>query len=292
MLLIANPASRRGARGLPRVLGAFKRAGVTVDVVVTERRGHAAVIAADLATRYDAVFTLGGDGTAMEVLEIATTLGRPVGVLPGGTGNLIARALGTPLRIRGAVHALLAGVDRWIDLGSLADGRSFAFAAGVGFDVAMLERATAGLKRRLGVLAYVISGTRAALRVDPFVLHATVDGRRHTFQATVAFVANFGVALGGLLHLGPGIAPDDGWLDLCVYEPRSARDTLRMGWRVMRRDFEGAARMHFLKGRAITLETDPPRLTQADGELLDRAPLACTVRPLAARLLAPGPRRP
>jgi diacylglycerol kinase family enzyme len=170
----------------------------------------------------------------------------------------------------------------------LDGGRSFAFAAGVGIDVTMLERASPSLKRRFGVLAYVMSGTRAALRLEPFTLQATVDGRHHTFHATAAFVANFGRALGGLIHLGPGIRPDDGLLDLCVFEPRSRGEALQIGWRVFRHRFDGASRMHFLKGRAITIETQPPRMTQADGELLSRAPLVCRVQPLAARLLVPA----
>ncbi|MGQ0647075.1 MAG: diacylglycerol/lipid kinase family protein [Gemmatimonadaceae bacterium] len=287
VLLIANPASRRGGREVTRAVAAFRKAGVDVDAVLTERPGHAAVIAQELAALSDAVFTLGGDGTAMEVLEVVSALGRPVGVLPGGTGNLMARALGTPLRIPRAVQALLGGAERRIDLGLLGDGRSFGFAAGVGIDATMLQHASARLKRRFGMLAYVTAGTRAALQLDSFELRATVDGRHHTFHATAALVANFGTVLGGLLQLGPGIDPSDGWLNLCVYEPRSMRDALNIGWRIGRRRFDGALRMHFLKGQTIRLETIPARPAQADGELLGMTPMDCRVRPLAARLLVP-----
>jgi len=286
-LLIANPASRRGARDLATVVAAFRKHHVEVDTVLTERQGHAADVARELAERYDAVFTLGGDGTAMEVLHVVGQLGRPVGVLPGGTGNLVARALGTPLNTRRAVAALLEGEERAIDLGVLDDGRTFTFAAGVGIDVTMIEQTSVDLKRRFGVLAYVAAGTRASLGLESFRVDATVDGERHTFDATAALVANFGTVLGGLIHLGPAIVPDDGLLDLCVFAPRSVRGAVRLGWRILRHDFGGAPDMHFLRGREIRLETTPVRMAQADGELLGPTPLSCRVLPHAARVLVP-----
>lgn len=291
-LLITNPASRRGARSLGEAEAAFRSRGVAVDTVLTERQGHAAAVAEELAARYDAVFTLGGDGTAMEVLHVVGKLGRPVGVLPGGTGNLVARALGTPLNTRRAVLALLDGEERAIDLGSLGDGRTFTFAAGVGVDVTMIERTSAELKRRFGVMAYVAAGTRASLGLESFRVDATVDGERHTFHATAALVANFGSVLGGLINLGPAIVPDDGLLDLCVFAPRSVGQAVRLGWRILRQDFGGAPDMHFVRGREIRLETTPVRMAQADGELLGPTPLVCHVIPHAARVLvARGARR-
>jgi YegS/Rv2252/BmrU family lipid kinase len=287
-LVIANPASRRGSRALPRALRAFADHDVTVDAVLTERPGHASTIAAELAPLYDAVFTVGGDGTAMEVLEAAGIHSRPVGVLPGGTGNLVARALGTPLRMERAVHALLTGTERRIDLGALQDGRTFAFAAGVGIDVTMLERASPRLKRYVGVLAYVMAGTHATLRFQPFEVRATVDGVEHTFHAAAAMVLNFGTVLGGLFQLAPDVDPSDGWLDLCVFGPRTLGDALGIGWRVLRHRLTGHAQMHFLRGKTIRLETDPIRAAQADGELLGTTPITCVVRPGAARVLAPA----
>jgi diacylglycerol kinase family enzyme len=180
---------------------------------------------------------------------------------------------------------LLDGEERAIDLGVLDDGRTFTFAAGVGIDVTMIERTSPGLKRRFGVMAYVAAGTRASLGLESFRVDATVDGERHTFHATAALVANFGTVLGGLIHLGPAIVPDDGLLDLCVFAPRSVRDAVRLGWRILRHDFGGAADMHFLRGREIRLETTPVRMAQADGELLGPTPLSCRVLPHAARVL-------
>jgi YegS/Rv2252/BmrU family lipid kinase len=284
-LLVVNPSSRRGTRDRVTAERAFRDQGVEVDTVLTERPGHAGEIAAALAPGVDAVFALGGDGTAMEILSAVGPTGRPVGVLAGGTGNLLARALGTPRDVRKAVRALVRGTERRIDLGCLASGRMFAVAAGVGLDVTMLERTTARAKRRFGVMAYAAAAARATLAADRFALQATVDGRSATFDASSAFVANFGTMLNGSLTLGPDISPTDGMLDLCVFTPKRILQTLWIGWRMRRARFAGSPNMHFLRGKSFTLETDPPRMTQADGELLGPTPLSCTVQPLAARLL-------
>ena len=286
-LLIVNPASRRGAAALGAVARAFARAGVACTVARTERSGHAELLARELAATHDAVFTLGGDGTVMEVLHALMTSDRPVGILPGGTGNLVARALGIPMSPRRAVATLLGGRVKTIDLGQLEDGRVFAFAAGIGVDAQMVAMASAESKRRYGVGAYVATGTRAALALDTFTLHATVDGVSHTFEATTVMVANFGAVLGGLIHLGPGIREDDGLLDLCVFSPANVRTALRLGWRMLRHDFGTDPAMHFLRGRTVHLETDPPRVSQADGDLLPWPRLHVTVAPGAARLLVP-----
>jgi diacylglycerol kinase (ATP) len=290
VLLIVNPAARRGKGSQAAVSRAFDRAGVVCDVVHTEHAGHAGTLAAALAPSYDAIFTLGGDGTVMDVAGALIGSQTPIGILPGGTGNLIARALGIPMSAGPATRALATGEVRGFDLGRLHDGRVFAFAAGMGIDAAMIEGTSTRAKRLLGVAAYMVPATRAVLRVDRFALRAVVDGESLEFEATLAMVANFGSVLHGLLRLGPFVAADDGRLDLCVFCPATVGDALRVAWRIARGDFRPDPAMQFVQGRHIRLETHPPRMSQADGELLGVAALEATVMPLAARFLVP--RRP
>ena len=253
------------------------------------RPGHAAELAQRYVDTYDAVFTLGGDGTAMEVVGALAGGECPVGILPGGTGNLIARSLGIPLFVPRAVRALLSGEAAQIDLGVLADGRRFAFAAGIGIDAAMIEGTPLWLKRRLGVLAYVLTAARAVLRREQFFLRAVVDGEIIERPASAAMVVNFGAVLQELILLGPGIRQDDGMLDLCVFSPQTLRDAIRVFWRLLRKDFSSDPCVLYRPGRQFHLETEPPRLAQADGELLGRGPLDIEVQPLGARLLVPRP---
>jgi diacylglycerol kinase (ATP) len=290
-LLIANPAARRAARMGEAAVAAFERAAVRCDVLLTERPGHAAELARERWRDYDAVFALGGDGTAMEIAGALVGTGVPVGVLPGGTGNLLARAIGIPLDIERAVSTLLVGDRRRVDLGRLPDGRFFAVAAGVGIDARMVRDTPGWMKRRLGVLAYAITATRAALsaviRRDFFRVRLTVDGAVYDRRAAAAMVANFGAILHDRITFGPGIQSDDGVLDACVYSPRSLGDAMRIMWRLLRKDFRSDDCVLYRSGRHIRLDTDPRHEVQADGELVGETPLDVVVEPLAAEFLVP-----
>jgi diacylglycerol kinase (ATP) len=286
VLLIVNPGSRRGRRKRAQAQSAFARRGVACDLVLTERPGHAAEVADKRGRDYDAVFTLGGDGTVMEVIGTLAHSEVPIGVLPGGTGNLIARVLGIPLRVSKAVDVLLDGDDARIDLGSIG-GHRFAFAAGVGVDAKMVETTSPLLKGRLGVLAYFWTGALAALRQERFSVVATVDGERHERTATMVLVANFGAVFRDLITLGPGIRHDDGLLDLCVFSPKGLRDSIRVTWRLLRKDFRTDPCMLYTAGRRLRIETDPRRPVQADGDLVGMTPFDVVVEPLAAHVLIP-----
>ena len=228
VLLIVNPASRRGARSRDKALKAFRDAGVTCDSMPTEAPGHAAILAKTHAHKYQAVFTLGGDGTVMEVLSALAHQGPPLGVLGGGTGNVVARTLGIPLNPARAVPMLLNGDEATMDLGRLGDGRRFAIGVGVGLDATMISEAPARLKRRFGFMAYVIGGFKAVLRNQKFQLRLTVDGVVFERTASAVLVANFGAVLNDLVSFGDGIVRDDGLLNACVFSPANFGDSLRL----------------------------------------------------------------
>jgi len=259
--------------------------------VFTERAGHAAQLALAHAGNYDAVFVLGGDGTVMEVAGALAGSSVRVGVLAGGTGNLLARALGIPLSVRRAVPALIDGGELLIDLGKFDSGRYFAIAAGVGIDAAMVAETPGWLKRRLGVLAYTIIGSRAALRAvlrnQSFQARVTVDDTVHERRAAAVMIANFGAVLGNRITLGPEIRTDDGFLDACIFSPASVSDALRIMRRLVRQDFRSDPCMFYARGTSIRVETTPPLPWQADGELMGTTPFHVVAEPRAVRLLVP-----
>lgn len=290
-LLIANPASRRGTRYVEEAQRAIVASGATCAVVLTERSGHAGEISLSRAREFDVVFTLGGDGTVMEVAGALSGSGIPIGVLPGGTGNLLARALGIPRNVMRAVPALLGGGIRRIDLG-VVQGHRFAVAAGVGIDSAMVAETPRWMKRRLGVLAYTIMATKAAARAVLFrrffQVRVDVDGEVIERRAAAVLFANFGAILDDRIAFGPDITVDDGMLDCCIFSPSSIRDALRIMWRVTRNDFRPDRALLYRKGRRFRIETDPVLRMQADGELLGFTPAELSVEPLAACLLVPA----
>ena len=265
---------------------AFRVAGVRCDVVVTDHPGHATQTVAERRGDYRAVFAVGGDGTAIEVMEALAHTEVPVGVLPGGTGNLIAQSLGVPRSPARAVPALLQGDEALIDLGVLG-GRRFAVSLGVGVDVEMIRGAPTALKRRFGVGAYAVAATRATLRCERFQVRIDADGEVIEREATSLIIANFGTVLNDLLRLGPGILSDDGALDLCVFSPRTRAEALRLAWRLFRKDFSPHPRMLYRKGTRFRVDCTPPQAVQTDGELRGETPFEVRVEPRAIRLLAP-----
>lgn len=290
-LLIVNPGARRAARARLAAVRAFTKANVHCDVVLTEAPGHATQLARERGSHYDVVFTLGGDGTAMEVITALAGGGPPVGILPGGTGNLLVRSLGMPLSVGRTVAALLAGREARIDLGRLSDGRHFAIGLGVGLDEAMIAGASPLMKKRIGVFAYVWAATKAGFRLHNFRVRLTVDGILYERTASSVLIANLGSVLGGLIRFGDGIVHDDGLLHACIYSPENVWDAARIFSKMLRGKVQGDPRAFFVSGRQFRLETEPQRRAQADGELLDMTPIEITVRPLAARLLIPERRR-
>jgi diacylglycerol kinase (ATP) len=287
VLLIVNPASRRGNRIRTKALRAFADAGVDCHMMVTEAPGHAAIIAKTHASKYDAVFTLGGDGTVMEVLSALAHQGPPVGILAGGTANVVARTLRIPLNPARAVPLLLGGDEATMDLGRLGDGRRFAIGVGVGLDATMISEAPDRLKKRFGFMAYVLGGYKAVLRNQKFHLRLTVDGVVYERTASAILVANFGAVLNDLVAFGDGIVHDDGLLNACVFSPDSLWDAMRILWRMVRKDFRADPCLFYKSGREFTVETTPPMVAQADGELLPDTPLSVSVDPLAGCLLIP-----
>lgn len=287
VLLIANPGARRATKMVSAAVRAFARAGVRTEVRMTRAPGHAAEIAAAEAGDFEAVYTLGGDGTAVEVIGALVGTGLPIGILPGGTGNLVARSLGVPLNIERAVEELLAGEAADVDLGRIVGGPCFAFTLGVGVDARMIELTPPPLKRRFGWLAYAGFAAREVMAGKPFRARVEVDGEVVESRASAVMIANFGVVLGDLLQLGPDIAVDDGKLDLCIFDPRGFVDAVRMLWRLFRKDFRPHPGLIYRKGTHFRIACDPPQTVQTDGEVRGHTPMEVCVEPRAARLLRP-----
>ena len=290
-MLIVNPGARRAERRQREAEAALAKAGVECTTFVTNAPGHATTLASEHAANCDVVFALGGDGTAMEVLTALADKGPPLGILPGGTGNVLVRSLSIPLGITRAVNALLGGVETRMDLGRLPDGRHFAIGLGTGLDERLIAGASKALKQRAGVWAYVWSATKAAFRLDQFRVRLTVDGTTHEREVASVLVANLGTTLGGLITFGNQIRHDDGILTAILFTPTNFFQVLRIFARMLFATAHRDACVHYASGRTIRLETVPPRQYQADGELLGVTPVEMVVRPGAARLLVPrGPR--
>ena len=223
----------------------------------------------------------GGDGTIRTVAQELMGTGMPLGLLPAGTGNLLARNLGVPHNdAAAAVRMICEGQDRavdagWLELDRIGDGtyterHLFLVMAGTGFDAAMMAGAGQKMKQRLGHAAYLVSGARALGRVmETATVH--VDGRLFLSQPSHGvIVGNCGTLTMGL-SLMPEADPCDGMLDGVALLPRSISAWARVAWAVGTRDAQSHDAMPRVRGRAIEVRSESPQPVQVDGELMGLA---------------------
>ncbi|MFJ9106447.1 diacylglycerol kinase family protein [Streptomyces sp. NPDC102283] len=176
------------------------------------------------------IVVCGGDGTVRTVADALAGTGVPLVLVPCGTGNLLARNLGLPLGPADALAAGLAGEPRTLDLGRIeGDGFPtvhFTAMAGAGLDAAMLEETSDRAKSALGWPAYVLAGAKG-LRAPRMRLTVSLDGGPELHRtARMVLIANIGTVQAGAAPV-PAARPDDGLLDLAVFDPRGAGGWLR-----------------------------------------------------------------
>ena len=218
----------------------------------------------------------GGDGTITACVSGVAGTGVPLGVLPCGTGNLLARNLGLPLSLDEALAVALAGADRRLDVGT-ANGRPFVVMAGMGFDAQLLAGASEQLKRRLGWAAYVLAALRH-LRDRPVRIALRADsGPPRRQWASGVVIGNVGL-LQGNVRLLPAAAPDDGVLDVAVLT--AWRWTQWLGLAAAVLTGRGTGRLTYLTCRELLLRASRAQAWQVDGEVMGRTrQLRVTLRP-------------
>ena len=287
-LLIANPAAARtDARAVQTVRDTLRGGGWTVDVRATARPGDARRFAREARDDgFDVFVCYGGDGTAMEIAAGAVASGIPLGIVPGGTGNLLAGNLRLPRGAAAAARVILGGKTATLDLGAVdrADGlHYFAVCGGTGFDARLMARTGVDEKRRWKMAAYVMRALAALPDVSSPLHRVTVDGVAHELPAAMVLVANCGELVPPFLRLGANVAPDDGWLDVLVLRAEGTLASLSAFVELMRGRRNGARRLWFGRGRVVRVEVleGPPRPMQLDGEPWGDAPFEARLVPAA-----------
>ena len=218
------------------------------------------------------LFAAGGDGTVRSCAEALAGSGVPMAILPLGTANLTARALGVPARPGRAVEAGFGGRDRAIDLGHLtrvegAGGTWFAAMAGIGLDAAVVAAAGEQLKRRFGWAAYAAAGMRKLTTpLHEFTVRLD-DAEPLRRRARSVVVANAGLLPGGFTLL-PGARLDDGLLDVGILAPSGAWDWIRLAGRVLARDRRQDRALQRLQARRVRISADGVLPRQVDGEII------------------------
>ena len=295
ILLIYNARAGggRGRKMLPGIEGRFRSLGADVDLRLTEHQGHGITLTqeADLP-RYDGIVAAGGDGT---VYEVVTGYHRnpipgkpPLGIVPCGTGNAFAREMDLFGSDWGkAVDIVLGGETRAVDVARFNTQGETHYSLnilGVGFVSDAGETATR--LKFLGNNAYLLGVFYRLLNLRFHPMRLTFDGREEAVEALFATVSNSRYT-GTTFLIAPKAKLDDGLLDLVVVK----RITRLRIIRIFKTIFTGAhihePEVSFHQARAITIESEKPRVLNVDGEILGQTPVEVECLPRSLQVFWP-----
>jgi diacylglycerol kinase family enzyme len=292
-LLITNPvAARTDARAVNAVRDTLRGGAWQVDVLATHKAGDARRLAAEACVGgFDVVVSYGGDGTAMQVAAGLLGSGIPLGLVAGGTGNLLVNNLGLPRGPVAAARAMLRGTPRPVDLGVVErpDGTHyFAVAGGAGFDAEVMAQTALAAKQRWKIGAYVGQALAMLRRVRSAPHRVTLDGRAYETPAATVLVANCGVLVPPLIRLA-GARPDDGWFDVVVLHADGVMEALGAVWDLVV-GADGSGRAWRARARTVRVEVldGSARPVQLDGEAAGGTPFEARLVPGGLVVLAAG----
>jgi YegS/Rv2252/BmrU family lipid kinase len=215
----------------------------------------------------------GGDGTIHNILPDALEARVPVGILPTGTANVLARELGVPTHLDQAIEVLSRGRMRSLSLGK-ADGRYFHLMAGVGADSYIINRVGLSLKRFLGVAAFWVTGLSRFWTYPLREFCVDIDGMSHTATFTVVSNSRY---YGGHLLLTPRASVFENKLDVCLFTSKNHFRFLNYLWGSLRGNHLGYPDVIYEKANQIAISGDETIAVQLDGELAGHLPMKFAV---------------
>ena len=283
-LLIINTNSRGGQQA-DAYVAALAAGGLQLIRRECAKREELSGLIRSMRREVDCVVLGGGDGTLSAAATGLRETRLPLGILPMGTANDLARTLGVPAEPEQAAAIIIAGKTRMIDVGSV-NGHPFFNVASVGLTVDITKRLTRATKRRLGRLAYPWTAMRVVLGHGRFsaIIHCGAETVRvRTMQVTVGN----GRFYGGGLVVHENAAIDDRQLDMYSLEPPSRWRLLTMARAFTSGEHEGIDGVRTGRGAVIEVLTKRAQAVSADGEIVTNTPARFSVLPAAITVYAP-----
>jgi len=284
-LLLINPQARRGRDESNRARRELAACNLEIlEPDCPDVRDFAACIRQH-AENVDLVVVGGGDGTLNSVAGILHETGLPLGILPLGTANDLARTLGLPRALPAACRAIASGRPHRIDLGWV-NGQYFFNVASLGLSARIAQQLSPAQKRRWSRLAYVFTAIRVLLQAQPLRAEIELDDQTIAVKTMQLSIGN-GRYYGGGLAIARDAAIDDQRLDLYSLETRHWWELIRLLpalWQGYHFGDRAARQLHAREIRIRTAGTQP---INTDGELTTQTPAHFRVIPQAIAVLTP-----
>jgi diacylglycerol kinase (ATP) len=290
--LIVNPVSGRDTAPdyLASINAILRRRTGTLDIAMTIGDADATAMA-EQAVRdgVDFLFIGGGDGTVNEVVNGAARvdggLDRVVfGIVPLGTGNDFATALGMPDDVEASAAALVDGAVRAVDVG-LVNGRAFVNVSAGGFIAEVSDAVNPQLKTIAGRFAYLLGGAQVVFQFEP--VEARFEGLTPAIRHLNTFAVCNAPLIGGGNRIAPGARMDDGLLDVCVIADMSIVEFVALLRRVSDGSHVDDPRVEYFRAPSLDVTFNRPIKINTDGQVMEAQRCEYRLRPKAARFLAP-----
>lgn len=255
------------------------------EVIFTERVGHATEIAkVAVENGTDIVVASGGDGTVNEVACALTGTDIPMGILPAGSGNGLARCLGISMSYALALRTIIRGNTKLMDVATVND-MLFTSIAGVGFDAFVAKKFAESSIR--GMISYMQIILNEFSDYKPVTYHLTIDGVEMEKQALMIIFANSD-QFGFNTRIAPEAKVDDGLLDICIVKKMPVSHLLSVGYNTMRGTLGKTGFAEYFRGKEISINNGVEQLMNIDGEpKIMQHPIAIKIKPLALRVIIP-----
>jgi diacylglycerol kinase (ATP) len=285
-LLVINENSRQGQEVGEAAVEALERGGIQTRRETSHRPDELADIIRRTAKTVDLVVLGGGDGTLSSAAPALIETGLPLGILPLGTANDLARTLDIPFDIAGAAQVIVEGALRRIDLGEI-NGKPFFNVASMGLSVGMTRELTHDVKQRWGRLGYAVATFRALSQTRPFLAEIRSGDEVHKVRTLQISVGN-GRYYGGGIAVEEGAEIDDGYLNLYSLEFDHLWK-LALVYPAFRKGRHGMWKeVRAMSCREVEIRTVRPKPVNTDGEITTQTPARFRVLRKAVAVFAPA----
>ena len=258
------------------------------EIILTKKNEDVGeVVRGRLTEGFDLVIAAGGDGTVSAVINglIGTLI--PLGIVPFGTGNLLAKELNIPQEIKDAVAVISnSPCSKKIDAMKIGK-RVFVLNASAGYSPIILRNTTTAQKNRFGNLAYVANAITHLFRLRFRGFEITIDGKLHTSRAVECIVFNSGALARTMYPKGPDVKLDDGHLDIWVLSVKTVLDYPRYLFYALK-GRPGRLLTPLVKAeKTVSVKSRISMGVQADGDVIGKTPLEIEIIPGALTVLVP-----
>ncbi|MEG5039924.1 lipid kinase [Microcoleus vaginatus GB2-A3] len=285
-LLLVNQHSRKGQKLLSQATVELEALGFELIIESTDHAHELSDIIRRYQNRVELVIIGGGDGTLNAAIEGLIDTKLPLGILPMGTANDLARTLAIPTDLSAACQVIASGKIRLIDLGWV-NGQHFFNVASLGLSVEITQRLTKKVKQRWGVLAYAFTALQTIFSARPFRAEIKINNQSFKVKTIQIAIGN-GRYYGGGMTVAEDATIDDRRLDLYSLETINWWEIIALLPAMRQGNYTKSPKVRVLYAQEFEVNTSKRRSINTDGEITTHTPAQFRVIPEALAVIAPS----